>query len=98
MLRIRAATRSDAPALSAIAVEAKRYWNYTPEQLERWRDALSISELQAVSRPTYVAELNGAIAGFYSLLPASETWELKHLWVLPQFMRRGVGRSLVAHA
>src|SRR5260370_14767770 len=33
-----------------------------------------------------------------SLVPSTQSWKLDHLWVLPQFMDRGIGRALVAHA
>jgi ribosomal protein S18 acetylase RimI-like enzyme len=45
-----------------------------------------------------VACINAEIVGFYSLAPSGQAWELDNLWVAPQFMRRGFGRSLLAHA
>jgi predicted N-acetyltransferase YhbS len=45
-----------------------------------------------------VAAVGDEIAGFYSLVPSNHSWKLNHLWVLPQFMDRGIGRALVAHA
>ena len=38
------------------------------------------------------------VAGFYSLSPSGRSWQLDHLWVLPRFMRVGVGRALLSHA
>ena len=30
--------------------------------------------------------------------PGQSAWELDNLWVAPEFMRRGIGRSLLRHA
>jgi len=38
------------------------------------------------------------VAGFYLVVPREPSWELEHLWVAPQFARRGIGRALLAHA
>src|SRR5712671_816151 len=38
------------------------------------------------------------VAGFYSLSPLGRSWELDNLWVLPRFIRLGVGRALLSHA
>jgi len=36
--------------------------------------------------------------GFYMVSTNMSEWELEHLWILPKFMRRGVGRALLMHA
>lgn len=95
---IRRAEEQDASALSAIAMAAKAHWPYTAAQLEAWRDDLTISAELIASAPTYVAELEGEIAGFYSLIHEGQTWSLEHLWVAPDQMRRGIGRALLSHA
>ncbi|HSG41414.1 MAG TPA: GNAT family N-acetyltransferase [Thermoanaerobaculia bacterium] len=95
---IRRALEHEAGALSAIAMAAKAHWPYTASQLEAWRDDLTISAELIASSPTYVAELEGEIGGFYSLVHEGETWSLEHLWVAPDQMRRGLGRALLSHA
>jgi GNAT superfamily N-acetyltransferase len=95
---IRRAVEHEASALSAIAMAAKAYWPYTPSQLKAWRDDLTVSAELIASSPTYIAELEGEIGGFYSLVNESETWSLEHLWVAPSHMRRGLGRALLSHA
>lgn len=97
-MEIRKAAESEAEALSALALEAKSHWGYSREVLESWGDQLSISPSDVVSKPTYVGVINGRVVGFYSLVPAGRTWELGHLWVAPQFIRRGLERALLAHA
>jgi GNAT superfamily N-acetyltransferase len=95
---IRRADEGEASALSALALESKRHWGYSPQDIERWRPELGISADDIRSRPTFVARLDQTIAGFYSLVPAAATWVLEDFWVAPRFNRRGVGRALLAHA
>ena len=97
-MSIRRADERDAPALSALAVASKQHWGYAPRDIERWRADLRISADEIKSRPTFVAEADGAIAGFYSLVPSPGPWVLEHFWVAPQFNRKGIGRALLSHA
>lgn len=95
---IRAAHESEAPALSAIALESKAHWPYSSSQIETWRDDLTILP-ETISRAmVYVAEIDAEIVGFYVLQPSAAHWILEHFWVRPVNMGRGIGRSLLAHA
>lgn len=95
---IRPALESEAELLSALAMNAKAHWGYAREALEGWRTELSISARDIRARPTCVAMVGGQIAGFYSLQPSRRSWKLNNLWVLPQYMNRGIGRTLLKHA
>jgi ribosomal protein S18 acetylase RimI-like enzyme len=97
-MNIRPAQAHEAGALSALALKAKAYWGYSADTIESWRQDLSVSSDTITARPTFVAAIGDEIAGFYSLVPSHHSWKLDHLWVLPQFMDRGIGRTLVAHA
>src|SRR5260221_1183917 len=97
-MNIRPAQEHEAEALSGLALKAKAYWAYSADMIETWRQALRVSSDTIASRPTFVAEVGDEIAGFYSLVPSNHSCKLDHLWVLPQFMDRGIGRALVAHA
>lgn len=96
--RIRAALESEANTLSEIAFQSKSYWPYSVEQLEAWRENLAITAEMIVQSLVYVAESEGKIAGFYVLEAASGNWTLDHLWLLPVYMGRGIGRALLEHA
>jgi ribosomal protein S18 acetylase RimI-like enzyme len=97
-MEIRPASEAEAPLLSSIALRAKAHWNYPSEALERWRSELTVSPKDVRAKPTFVAVVDAEIAGFCSLRPAPSSWELDHLWVLPGFMHRGIGRALLSHA
>jgi len=97
-MQIRRAVAKDVDALSALAMSAKAHWGYSPAQLERWRGLLQQSVDAMRTRPVFVAEIEGKMAGFYALLARGQACELDDLWVAPGCMRKGVGRALVAHA
>lgn len=97
-MRIRRARESEAAALSALAFSSKKYWGYSPEDIERWRPILTVSSHDIASKPAFVAEIEGEVVGFYLLAPDLQVWELDHLWISPKFARRGIGRALLIHA
>ena len=95
---LRAARESEAAFLSALILRSKAHWGYSAGTMEGWRTLLKITAEEIRERPTFAAEVDGEIAGFYSLRPSKPAWDLDNLWVLPEFMRRGIGRCLLAHA
>ena len=96
-MRIRAARVDEAESLAALAFAAKASWGYPSALLETWRADLEPSPSSIADRPTFVAEVDGAPAGFAQLDLDAEPVELEHLWVHPRAMRRGIGRALLAH-
>ena len=98
MVLIRSAQPTDANALSAIALAAKASWGYAPEQIELWRDDLTISAQSIESRPTYCAVANRKILGFYQISQTEACSRLEHLWIAPLHMSRGIGSALLSDA
>ena len=97
-MTISRAKPEDAPELTAIAFAAKRHWRYPEQWMERWRDLLTIRPEFIVNHETHAAIDEGRIVGFYALFPQADRIELQHLWVIPEQMHRGIGRSLFQHA
>jgi ribosomal protein S18 acetylase RimI-like enzyme len=97
-LRIIRAQAHQAPLLARIAVQAKQHWGYPEAWMEHWTEALTISPSAVVRDDVYCAKVDGDMAGFYVLRERKGQGELEHLWVLPEFMGRGIGRALFEHA
>ena len=97
-MQIFRAMPTDAAALSAIAWAAKAHWGYPPGWLERWRAQLTISPEFIAANETFAARSDQRIVGFSALVAADTGMRLEHLWVLPEEMGQGVGRSLFTHA
>ncbi|MDI1250600.1 MAG: GNAT family N-acetyltransferase [Lacunisphaera sp.] len=94
----RRARPSEAAVLTQIALTAKQSWGYPDEWMAEWRPDLTITPGYIGSLPVWVAEVEGTVAGFFGLVPEDGQWHLEHLWVLPAFQARGLGRALFDEA
>ena len=93
------ASQGDAATLSTIASAAKAHWGYPASWLAQWAEALTITPETITAREVFKAIRDGTTLGFYSLQPTDNAaWQLDHLWVLPSFLRQGIGSALFAHA
>jgi GNAT superfamily N-acetyltransferase len=92
------ANPSDAETLSAIARAAKAHWGYPSRWMEQWRDQLTITPEFIAANETFAATITGQIIAFHALLKTAKTLRLEHLWVLPERIGQGIGRSLFTHA
>ncbi len=95
---IRPAVAADAPMLSALARRAKASWGYSAAQLDEWDAALTLAPATLAASVAYVCERAAQVAGFYTLRPGPQAWQLEDLWVAPEHMRRGIGGALLRHA
>ncbi len=82
----------EADALSGIAFRAKAHWGYDEAFMEAARPELTFTAAQVAARRVTVAELDGSRAGF-SIVDVS-AGELSDLWVEPDRIGMGVGRTL----
>jgi ribosomal protein S18 acetylase RimI-like enzyme len=97
-VQILRAKSDDAATLTEIAFGAKRHWGYSEQWIESWRGVLTIGPEFIVGHETHEAMVDARIVGFYALGRKESRLDLLHLWVLPKWMGRGVGRSLFQHA
>ncbi len=97
-MQIKAANPEDAARLTEIAFAAKRHWGYPDRWMESWRDVLTVKPEFIASHETFSAVVDGQSVGFYALGQKGGRLDLLHMWVLPDWMGRGLGRSLFCHA
>jgi len=97
-MKIVRACAEHADTLTEIAIAAKSHWGYPDSWMRRWRKALTVTPQYVIVRPTYVAVFESKVVGFCALQIEGTDALLDHLWVLPSFMGRGVGRALFEHA
>jgi GNAT superfamily N-acetyltransferase len=97
-MKIRSATADEAGALTAIAFAAKRHWRYPESWILHWSDSLTISSEYITRHPTFSAVIEAKPVGFCAVQIQETAALLDHLWVLPSYMGRGVGRALFQRA
>ena len=90
---------ADAKQLSEIAFESKGFWNYSKNQLESWQEELTIYPSHLENQNGFVYKIEDKIVGFYILeMKNRSTISLEFLFVLPDFIGRGIGKKLLKHA
>jgi GNAT superfamily N-acetyltransferase len=99
MLVFQRALASEAPLLTSLAFASKSYWPYSIAQLQSWAPTLEVTPSEMASYPTMTARSGDTVVGFYQLRAGSAgPMRLEHFWLLPVFMGRGFGRTMLADA
>ena len=96
---IRPARPDDCPTLTALACRSKAHWGYDESFMRAHRQSLLVDRAYIAENPTYIAEMNDVVLGFYALEHvATDLVELGFMFVEPAYMGRGIGRQLLRHA
>ena len=97
-MTLRRALPADAESLTKIAHDAKRHWGYPESWIQHWKTDLTITPEYLADHQVFVAESEAQVVGFYALVSDEGRAELDHLWVSPEHIGTGVGKSLFFHA
>jgi GNAT superfamily N-acetyltransferase len=95
---IRSASVTDLAALQRIYRRAS--WSNEGDRLllSAHPELLEFSDLAVREHRTWVATIGDQAVGFYSISTSSDSAELEDLFVDPDWMRIGIGTSLIEHA
>ncbi len=100
-LVIRDAAPEEAGWLTALAIRSKAHWGYSAEFMDACRDELTVDP-RRIGRGDFhcvLAESGQSIIGYYALQRLSDDeYELDALFVEPDYIGHGVGRSLIQNA
>ncbi len=88
----------EAEVLSHIAFAAKAHWNYPERWLEIWKPQLTFKPEYFQENESWTADLDGAPIAFYTLQEKDGSAWIENLWVLPEFIGKGIGKTLFLHA
>ena len=98
MISIRPARRDEADTLTRIALAAKAHWGYPEHWMELWESQLTFSPAYFEENESWVAVIDRAPVGFYTLQEKDANAWLENLWVSPESIGKGVGKALFLHA
>lgn len=96
-IAIRPARPEEATTLTEIAYAAKRHWKYPESWIEKWTLDLTITPEAISNNNFFVAIVDDRIAGCCALFLSEKLAEIEHMWIRPEHMGSGVGRSLFEH-
>ncbi|MFS4469651.1 GNAT family N-acetyltransferase [Maribacter sp. 2210JD10-5] len=95
-MKIRKAKTADAAKLTQLTIKSKGYWGYSPQQLEEWREELTITPHYISTNQVFVVLEKDAPIGFYAFAPINRNLvKLNFLFVDPIFIGKGYGRFLM---
>lgn len=90
---------ADADILTEIALKSKAHWEYSDEQIESWREDLTVFPEMFQKYKICKYLVDDQIAGFYILEEVDKkTSNLKFLFISPNFIKKGIGYQLLQHA
>jgi GNAT superfamily N-acetyltransferase len=91
---IRYARPYEGERLREIAFTAKAHWGYDPEWVRRWVANGDFSTEALRSNETFVADDGSDVVAWAMLVPRGDIAWLEDMWVVPSWMRKGVGARL----
>jgi ribosomal protein S18 acetylase RimI-like enzyme len=97
-LRIVRAIPEQADTLTRIALAAKAHWGYPPHWMELWTPELIFSPQYFQENESWVAFIEERPISFYTLQEKDGNAWLENLWVLPEYIGKGVGKAMFLHA
>lgn len=105
---IRPALMSESSVLTDISFASKRHWQYPDSYFDIWKDELTITSSYIKDNIVYVAEKNGQVIGYFSLVEVkNDFWAgkvfvkkgfwLEHIFILPGYIGKGIGTQLMGY-
>jgi hypothetical protein len=94
-LRYIDANPEDAELLSSVAFESKKFWGYSNELMNLWKDDLEISREYILKNNVIKVFDGNTFIGFFAIKQQNEkSAELDHLWLKPESIKKNYGRAI----
>ena len=94
MATFRRASPNEAEALTALTLESKAHWGYDAEFMNLARASLTVTAEYLGANECWVAEVDGAMVGWFSLVPIPHGLLLDNFFLLPDHIGSGLGRLM----
>jgi N-acetylglutamate synthase-like GNAT family acetyltransferase len=95
-MKIKKAITTDAKNLTELTIRSKAHWNYGVQQIEAWRDELTITEEYIDENHIYKLEIDKQLIGFYAYQAENATSiKLNYLFIEPKHIGKGYGQLLM---
>ncbi|MCE9645332.1 MAG: GNAT family N-acetyltransferase [Chloroflexi bacterium] len=87
----------DSPRLKQIAIDSKRHWGYPEHLVSKWAQTPIITPESIDIDKVHLARVGSLTVGWVRLLIRLPDVVLEDLWVLPDFIGKGIGKRLFGH-
>ena len=95
-MKINKAKSIDAYEITELTLRSKNYWNYGKEQIEAWREELTITPEYINKNQVFKIINENSLLGFYAYQPIdSKKVKLNYLFIEPKFIGQGLGKILM---
>jgi ribosomal protein S18 acetylase RimI-like enzyme len=95
---IRPVVPIEADALTQIAISAKSHWGYPKHWMEIWAPQLTFTPDYFEKNESWAAVDGDKPIAFYTLQDKDGKAWIGDLWVLPEYIGKGIGKQLFLHA
>lgn len=94
---VKKAQASDAAKLTDICIRSKSFWDYDAEQIEAWREELTITSTYIEENEVYIL-LEESWIGFYAFAPVHVSKvKLNFFFLDPEFIGQGYGKQFLVN-
>lgn len=94
-MEIKEALQSDHNELTTLMRRSKSYWQYDQQQLKNWQDELTISSDFLLNNRVFKLVDKIRIIGFFAFSVLDKNLKLESLFILPEYIGKGVGKHLM---
>ncbi len=98
MVTFHRASPEAAEELTALTLASKAHWGYDRDFMDLARPSLTVTPDYLQANQCWVAEMDGATVGWFSLVPIRDGFLLDNFFLLPAHIGSGVGRLMWAEA
>lgn len=95
-MQVLKAHKEDLTILNQITFASKQFWGYSDEQMEAWKEMLTMSESYLTENTVYKL-VQEEILGYYSFIIFENYVELDNLFIKPEKIGKGLGTFLLQH-
>ena len=97
-MKIEKAKNIDNIELSELRVRSKSHWNYSLEQIKKWKIDLTVSAEYIDKNEVYKLKEDNKLIGYYSFIRMnSKKVKLDNIFINSEFIGRGYGKILMEH-
>ena len=95
---IKKAKNTDGNDLTELTIRSKSHWNYSKEQVDKWKSDLTITSNYIDENEVYKLLIDNILVGYYSYFKLNDdNVKLENLFIEPKFIGEGYGKMLMSH-